>query len=525
MATKNGKVKIINSVVFVSLLSVGFIAYSMVQTQKNQDAIKSDEINAASIAKAVTDDENANIIARVNDETITYNELSTMLNSSAMVGLSVPALGTKERSHVMITLLDKVISANLLYLDAKQKGTDKLQMYTGDINRFENAILASLYKSNVMIGEIPVSEQEVENYFTSTLKSDVEFTDDVKLAIESMVRKQKLKDMKSSMRERLRADVDININEEILDPANDDERLDNETIASMSDGLNKITVVWSDIKAMMTGADKRATNAAFYLDNEEERLKRLDTVIDNLVMADKGRKAGLEHDETFVKRTVEYRKTRLVNIHRSGLIHSWAPSEDTLKDFFVENMDKISIAEARKVQMVVVKTEKEAIAIKQKIDDGKITMFQAAQKYSIDPNARKNLGEMGWVSQGTGFAKLDDFTFNLEPEQVGGPVESPAGWHLVKVLDVNDGQLQIFDDPQTRQVTLRHYMKQQLNDYVVKLRKESFDVAVYDAELQKHFQSEANWIAELNEKSQQQNSVTSQRVEGLQKWMGEQPVD
>ena len=58
------------------------------------------------------------VIARVGDETITFGELNTMLNSSAMVGLSIPALGTPKRNKVMITLLDKVISANLLYLDA-----------------------------------------------------------------------------------------------------------------------------------------------------------------------------------------------------------------------------------------------------------------------------------------------------------------------------------------------------------------------------------------------------------------------
>lgn len=515
MITMNGNVKIINVIVFAALLTAGFVAYSMVETQKQRDT---NAVDAAEINKAASTEASSDFIARVGDQDISYSELSTMLNSSAMVGLSVPALGTQERSLVMVTLLDKVISANLLYLDAKQKGTDKLSMYVNDINRFENAILAALYKSNVLIGEIPVTEQEIDNYFKTTLKSDVEFTDDVKLAIESMIRKQKLKEMKSTLRESLRANVDIKINEEALNPDNDDQRADSEIIATIND---EMTVVWSDIKELMTGADKRATSAAFYLDNEEERMKRLDTVIDNMIMADKGRKAGLEHDEAFVKRTSEYRKTRLVNIHRSGLIHSWAPSEDELKDYFVDNMDKISIAEARKVQMVVVKTEDEANKIKQQIDDGKITMYQAAQQFSIDPTAKKTLGEMGWVSQGTGFAELDDFTFNLEPETVGGPVKSPAGWHLVKVLDVRDAQLQMFDDPKTQQVTLRSYMKNKLNSYVVQLRKGTFEVAVYDAELQKHFQDEANWIAELNEKAAQEGSITSQRIEDMQKWIGE----
>ena len=49
--------------------------------------------------------------------------------------------------------------------------------------------------------------------------------------------------------------------------------------------------------------------------------------------------------------------------------------------------------------MVVVKTREEAETIKADIESGKITMFQAAQQYSIDPDAKHTLGELGWVSQ------------------------------------------------------------------------------------------------------------------------------
>ena len=100
---------------------------------------------------------------------------------------------------------------------------------------------------------------------------------------------------------------------------------------------------------------------------------------------------------------------------------------------------------------------------------------------------------------------------------VSEPVESPAGWHLVKVVDVTDAQLQNFDEPQTRQSTLRLYMQKKFNDYVVDLRKNQFDVAVYDQELNKYFQEEADFIAELTVKARQQDSVTQQHMEELQK--------
>jgi len=196
-----------------------------------------------------------------------------------------------------------------------------------------------------------------------------------------------------------------------------------------------------------------------------------------------------------------------------------------LRSYFEERKGSISVPEARKVQMVVVKSRDEADKIKAEIDRGEITLYQAAEKYSLDPNAKRTLGEMGWVNHGTGFAALDDFTFALEPDAVGGPVESPAGWHLVKVQDVRDAQFQNFDDAGTRERVFRMYMQEKLNNYVVDLRKDQFQVAVYDDTLTSQFQKQANYIAGLNKKAVQKGSVTEQRQKELEKWFAPAPQD
>jgi hypothetical protein len=183
-------------------------------------------------------------------------------------------------------------------------------------------------------------------------------------------------------------------------------------------------------------------------------------------------------------------------------------------------MERIRVPESRKVQMVVVATREEAEDLKRRIEGGELTMYQAAQQYSLDPTAKQTLGEMGWVSPGTGFEEIDDYTFGLEPEAIGGPVESPAGWHLIKVQAVTDAQYEDIGDAGTRQRTLRLYMKSRLDDYVVELRKERFEVAVYEDELASQFQREADYIAELNERAAQPDSVTRQRQQELQQWIG-----
>jgi parvulin-like peptidyl-prolyl isomerase len=483
----------------------------------NANASNSADSSAASPTQGVA--EPGDTIATVGDQVITFSQLNTMLNSSAMVGLSIPALGTPERNKVIITLLDKEISANLIYLDAKKQGTDKQTAYTSDMRKFEDAVLETMYKSRVLIGDIPVSDEEINAFYKSTITPETELTDDLKLAIESKIRKQKYTKLKNSMRERLRAGTEVSIKQDVLSTDDDAKRSPADVVATIGD--RRIT--WSDVETLMRGADFRATLSAFYIDNDEERLTRLQTYIDAALMVEKARAAGMDKDPEFIKRTAEFRKTRLINIHRASLIKSWQPSDDELKTYFMDHIDSISVPEARKVQMVVVATKEEAEKIKARIESGEITIFQAAQQYSLDPNAKRTLGEMGWVKHGTGYPELDDFTFNLDVDVVGGPVESPAGWHLVKVLDVTDAQYQNFDDPETHKLTLRMYMKDKFDDYVVGLRKNDFKVVVYDDVLTQNFQKEADFIAELNKKAQQAGSVTEQRQKDLEKWIGKPP--
>jgi len=481
----------------------------------------SETTTTTSLPPAVTTQQAEDIVARVGDQIITYSELTTMLNSSALVGLSVPALGTPKRGQVMITLLDKVISANLLYLDALEQGTDGKAPYTTDLAKFEDAVLITLYKSDVLIGDVSVSEQDLEDFYSANISAETELSDDEKLAIEAKLRKQKLEDRKATLRERLRAGTEITIDKSVADPTDDSDRAEADIIVT----LGEQPISWGELQAEMRGADQRASLSPFYIDNEAERMKRLQRYIDNALMVSKARAAGLEETPEFARRTGEYRKTHLINVHRDGLIQEWLPSDDELKGYYLEQMDSISTAESRKVQMVVVASKEEAESIKAQIDNGEITLFQAAQQYSLDPNAKRTLGEMGWVSQGTGFKELDDFAFSLEPDVIGGPVESPAGWHLVKVLDVLDARYENFDDAETHKRTLRMYLKEKLDQYVVVLRKDRFEVAVYDDELTRRFQKEADFIAELNKKAVQEGSVTEQRQQELQQWMVTPPQE
>lgn len=317
------------------------------------------------------------------------------------------------------------------------------------------------------------------------------------------------------MQLRLREGVEVVINEENLKPGGDDEREDAAVVVTIDDEV----VRWDAVKELLLAESKRSARAEFHLDEDEERSRALNGYIDARILAKKGRAAGMEQDPVYQRRVKEYAKNLLTNMHRNTLYREMEPSDAELWDYFEENRDSITMREARKVQMVVLKTQEEAEAVKTRIEAGEITIYEAARDHSIDPNARQTLGEMGWVTQGTGFPELDKLTFSLAPEELGGPVESPAGWHLVTVIDLRDALFEDIVDEATRKTARRRYLQEQMNDYVVHLRKNEFPVVVYADNLDRLFKAEAEWIAALEEKAAQSPEETQQRREEATKFM------
>ena len=227
-----------NSLVTFSLLNlVVFGAY----------AYSEEPAAAAADPAAVVDEPVDDVIARVGDQPITYGELNTLLNSSAIVGLSVPALGTTERNQVRITLLDKLVSANLLYLDALKQGLDKDPVYVRDMERFSDGVLGGLYRQKYLVGDIEVSDAEVQEFYDNSVMPGTEMTDDVRLGIEAAIRKERFKGRTATMQVRLREGVEVVINKKNLDPADDAKRDDAVVVATIDDEA----VYWSDVKGLL----------------------------------------------------------------------------------------------------------------------------------------------------------------------------------------------------------------------------------------------------------------------------------
>ena len=455
------------------------------------------------------------VIARVGDEEITFSQINTMLNSSAVVGLSIPALGTPERDTVRITLLDKVVSANLVYLDAIKQGTDKDPAYQRKMQRFSDAMLADVYVRKQIVGDLSVSEAEIKAYYDENIVPGTEMSEELRTVIEASIRKQMLEEKQLGLRDALRKEAKVTVFGTEIYPEGDAERADDVVIAR----TDALTITWGEVKDRLIAAGKGAVARDPIAMESDARLQALQSEIDLRLLAQKARVAGMEQDVSYQARYNEYSKTSLVNLHRARLVSKMEPDEAQLQAYFEANRSTITIPEYRKVQMVMLNSEEEATAIKKQIDDGEITMFQAASEHSVAPDAKQNLGEIGWVAQGKLKPELDAMVFALEPAEIGGPVQAGGLWHLALVQDVRDAENTDLSEARTRQLAKRNYLHEKLDDYVVKLRKDVFKVEVYEENIIRLAQQEADMVRQMTEQAQESGSVTQQRIEELQKYV------
>jgi hypothetical protein len=114
---------------------------------------------------------------------------------------------------------------------------------------------------------------------------------------------------------------------------------------------------------------------------------------------------------------------------------------------------------------------------------------------------------------------LDQVIFTLESGKICGPVETPAGWHLVAVFEVNEARFTDFTDETTRKLTRRKYLHEKLDAYTADLRNNQFPVEVYQDRRVQREQQEADMVKSLAEKAQQPGSVMQRRIEQMQKLM------
>jgi peptidyl-prolyl cis-trans isomerase SurA len=98
-------------------------------------------------------------------------------------------------------------------------------------------------------------------------------------------------------------------------------------------------------------------------------------------------------------------------------------SQTRARHILIRSNDLVPEAEARR----------RLVSLKERLEN-KGDFAQLARQFSEDASNAKG-GELGWLSPGDTVPEFERAMNALKPGEIGGPVQTPFGWHLIEVLE------------------------------------------------------------------------------------------
>lgn len=89
-----------------------------------------------------------------------------------------------------------------------------------------------------------------------------------------------------------------------------------------------------------------------------------------------------------------------------------------------------------KASHLLVKTEEEALKLKEEISAGK-DFAQVAKEVSLCPSGQ-NGGDLGYFTKGQMVKEFEDACFSMEVGEVSSPIKTQFGYHLIYLTDKKD---------------------------------------------------------------------------------------
>lgn len=158
-------------------------------------------------------------------------------------------------------------------------------------------------------------------------------------------------------------------------------------------------------------------------------------------------------------RTPEQAQIEYVVLDADVLARGISPSDDELRKFYDGNLARFTEPEERRASHILIQVEASATAEQKAAAKAKATALfeqararpasfaELAKKNSQDTVSAPLGGDLEFSRRGAMASKaLDDAVFSLAPGQVGGPVESEFGYHVVLVTAVRGGKVRPFDE-------------------------------------------------------------------------------
>jgi len=199
----------------------------------------------------------------------------------------------------------------------------------------------------------------------------------------------------------------------------------------------------------------------------EARKAMVDTLVIYQLLIQEAYKHNIDESEE-INRIVLANKDRfLLDVLYQRRVSDLVDITDAdVKDYYAKLEFKV------KASHILLPREDTALMIIDSLKNGG-NFEQLAVKYSIDPSAKTNQGDLGYFVWGQMDNTFSENVFKLNPGEISEPFETRFGWHIVKMVDRGPNELRgTYEEmaPQIRSAVENYERTQKLETYKEELR-------------------------------------------------------
>jgi len=238
--------------------------------------------------------------------------------------------------------------------------------------------------------------------------------------------------------------------------------------------VNGVEIKESDFEFAASDLGVRLTNFSA----EDRRKVLLQYLIDSALMADAGTTDGVDKAGDFPDRVKYHERRALRDAYFDVKIYD-AVTEADAKKVYEEKIGQAKPEQEIHARHILVESKAEAEEVAERLKKGEDFATLANEK-SKDPGTEG--GDLGFFTRGRMVKPFEEAAFALDVGEVSEPVETPFGWHIIRVEEKRDQPLPAFD--QVKEIIIAQLLQKKAQDVVTDLRKAA-KIEVVDPELKK----------------------------------------
>lgn len=200
--------------------------------------------------------------------------------------------------------------------------------------------------------------------------------------------------------------------------------------------VNGKSITEKDLESALTGLNDVQREQV--LKDKATKRQVLDNVIEQEVLYQQAEKDKFNESPEYKAALEGFKKQYLANMLIQKKLNGKI-TESTAKSFYSKNKDKFSTDQVHALH-ILLETEAEAAKVFQETKKKDADFQQLAEKFSKDPSAKNNRGDLGFFTRDRMVPEFSEAAFKAPKNQVIGPIKTPFGYHLIKVVDVKTGK-------------------------------------------------------------------------------------